>query len=681
MRRVVAAVAVLLSGLVSAAQTAASAPASVHLVLIDQSPTIGPEGPFDIRLQIAGTPAPDDEFAIDVHPAVADRVSLRASLAGTPLKTTLNRKPIVTPVSTTVRDATGVFTLTVNITEQRPPSGSDTLRITKEGVYPITIVLRDVDGNALDTVQTAMVRLVAAPIARPFRIAFAVALKSPQLFGADLEPHLAQVTLDRVAATSGVLAANPTLPVTVSPSPELVDALGKDPRGQTVLADLDHALAGRQVLATTYVPIDAPAFLAHNLGGEIDTQLSAGEAALRSGLPSSEPDRRTWIPSGPLDEATLGRLQTLGINQLVLNADALEPMDGDGSNPFRPVEVSTSGGAIPTAIVDPDLQRAFTLDVPATVAALRLYLDLAFVAMQNPDVEEGAVIVPPDDASLAAGLLAPFLSLVQRGSLIAPVSLDDYFRLTRPAVDAEGEPVVRTLRAVAVDALGPYTSEVFLLRLDALSTSAMVSGRTDMPRRIEQLILFADRLGLSDDDRRPYLEAAHVPLNAVKRYVEVSDQGTVTLTSSSDEIPYRVTNSASEPVTVMIRLSSTKLSFPGSTTAGRLDLATTLQPGATDFTVRVTTRARATFPMVIEIRTPDGSELLAQSKVTIRSTALSGVGIALTIGAALTLIIWWLRHHFKRRRAERSVARAQHSAGVSEEQETATAASTSLTRP
>ena len=81
-------------------------------------------------------------------------------------------------------------------------------------------------------------------------------------------------------------------------------------------------------------------------------------------------------------------------------------------------------------------------------------------------------------------------------------------------------------------------------------------------------------------------------------------------------------NSSTEPVSVMIRLSSTKLVFPDSTTPGRLDQATTLAPGANDFTVKVTTQARATFPMVIEIRTPDGNELLASSKVTIRSTAL-----------------------------------------------------------
>src|SRR5258705_7440862 len=152
--------------------------------------------------------------------------------------------------------------------------------------------------------------------------------------------------------------------VTVSPAPELLDALAHadDPQAKALLTDLDHALAGHQVLANTYVPIDAPAFMRHNLAGELDTQLIAGETALRDALPSSQPDRRTWLPSGPLDEPTLGRLQTLGSNQLVIAAAALEPAEGDAATAFRPVEVSTSGGGVSPPLVDARPQRAFRLD-------------------------------------------------------------------------------------------------------------------------------------------------------------------------------------------------------------------------------------------------------------------------------------------------------------------------------
>ena len=152
----------MLSGFAAVAPPAAGASPSAHLVLLDQSPTVGPEGPFEIRLRLEGTVVPDYEYAIDVHPAVTDRAGLRAALAGTPLKTTLNRNPIVTPISSAAPDSAGEFTLILKITEQRVPAGSDALRITKVGVYPVTILLRDVEGNQVDSVQTAMVRVAAA---------------------------------------------------------------------------------------------------------------------------------------------------------------------------------------------------------------------------------------------------------------------------------------------------------------------------------------------------------------------------------------------------------------------------------------------------------------------------------------------------------------------------------------
>src|SRR5262249_26238612 len=41
---------------------------------------------------------------------------------------------------------------------------------------------------------------------------------------------------------------------------------------------------------------------------------------------------------------------------------------------------------------------------------------------------------------------------------------------------------------------------------------------------------------------------------------------------------------------------------------------------------------------------PDGTVTLDSSTFDIRSTAISGVGLLLSVGAALFLAVWWLRH-------------------------------------
>ena len=60
-----------------------------------------------------------------------------------------------------------------------------------------------------------------------------------------------------------------------------------------------------------------------------------------------------------------------------------------------------------------------------------------------------------------------------------------------------------------------------------------------------------------------------------------------------------------------------------------------------------------TFPVKVELESPDGTLHFAQAKITVRSTATSGVGLFLSAGAALFLAVWWARHLHKGRRARR----------------------------
>ena len=68
------------------------------------------------------------------------------------------------------------------------------------------------------------------------------------------------------------------------------------------------------------------------------------------------------------------------------------------------------------------------------------------------------------------------------------------------------------------------------------------------------------------------------------------------------------------------------------------------------------TRTTGTFPLTITVTTADGRYLIQRTQITIRSTALNGVGLVLTIGAAAFLALWWLTHSRKARAVRRSAA-------------------------
>ena len=72
----------------------------------------------------------------------------------------------------------------------------------------------------------------------------------------------------------------------------------------------------------------------------------------------------------------------------------------------------------------------------------------------------------------------------------------------------------------------------------------------------------------------------------------------------------------------------------------------------TTLKVPVEARTAGVYPLKIDLTSPDGSLPLASAQYTVRSTAASGVGIVLSIGAALLLALWWGRdlHHGRRAR-------------------------------
>jgi len=79
--------------------------------------------------------------------------------------------------------------------------------------------------------------------------------------------------------------------------------------------------------------------------------------------------------------------------------------------------------------------------------------------------------------------------------------------------------------------------------------------------------------------------------------------------------------------------------------AVRLDRPTT--------SVRVVAQARGSgdrLPIDVTVRTANGQFVIARSVLTVHSTAISFVGVALTILAGAVLLVWWARTWRRSRR-------------------------------
>ena len=78
-------------------------------------------------------------------------------------------------------------------------------------------------------------------------------------------------------------------------------------------------------------------------------------------------------------------------------------------------------------------------------------------------------------------------------------------------------------------------------------------------------------------------------------------------------------------------------------------IETTLDGRRTVVHVHVRTRASGDTPVRIRVLTPDRSVVLAETQYVVRSTAVSGVGILLTVLAGGFLALWWGRHWWRHR--------------------------------
>ena len=90
---------------------------------------------------------------------------------------------------------------------------------------------------------------------------------------------------------------------------------------------------------------------------------------------------------------------------------------------------------------------------------------------------------------------------------------------------------------------------------------------------------------------------------------------------------------------VVIRLRSSRLDFPDGEAIER-----TLEGATTRLDIAVAARASGAFPLQVEVRSPDGRVQLASTRYTVRSTAVAGAGLLLSVGAVLFLVVWWARH-------------------------------------
>ena len=293
------------------------------------------------------------------------------------------------------------------------------------------------------------------------------------------------------------------------------------------------------------------------------------------------------------------------------------------------------------------------------LAAQRALADLALLSGTPSDggvaVSDGAagvVIKLPANQPLPAPFLDTLLQGLRAGGPLRAVSLAELFTADpHGSVDApEPGPTVvgAPLSSQDLTAYGnnlAATNEI----VDGYSTFA---GRVDpFTEDLRRRLLVSGSNDLTETERNAYLRSVSLAISAQTARVRITDDETVTLTSREGDIPITIHNDTGAPVEVRLSVDSdNKLDFPdGDTRRFRL------VEGPNRVEVPVEARASGSFPLRITATSPDGTLTVSRAQVTVRSTAVSGVGLILSVGALLVLVVWWARHWRSARRNRRLV--------------------------
>jgi hypothetical protein len=472
---------------------------------------------------------------------------------------------------------------------------------------------------------------------------------------------------DMTGVVAGLSAAS-TVPVSIAARPETIDALLASPdAGDAELVDaLRQSVAGRTVLSLPYVEVSPDALAPAGLLDEVGAQTAKGRAVLTDEL-SVEPVTTVSMSPPALGAVGLAALARLGVHRVVVASDQVTPLEPgiitySLAQPFMltppegtPVD---TGASAPTQALATDavvLERLATDGSPGLVAS-RVLAELALLRLEQPSVARSMVL--PLSPSTPAEVIQLVLEGLGAGRPFEPMHLDEAFDHAGLLLDGGGNPVDRALLPATPEVISEGVGQSIQdAQADLTSFGGLVGRDSPTIEPLARHLLVAMATSLSEDRRQAHAATIESEIDAVSSQVSTPATLTLTLAARDGTIPLTVANDSGMPLRVSVHLRSQKLEFPEGET-----IPLVLTEAATRIDIPVRARTSGAFPLRIDVTTPDSQRRLATSRYTVRSTAVSGAGLVLSIGAGAFLVVWWARHWHRTRRSARLVGSDSHPA-------------------
>jgi hypothetical protein len=603
--------------------------ATSSIELVDQTTWVQSGDRFEVSARVAGAPA-GAALRLVVHDRLESRSGFRATLDGDlgTVEQTLPPEPLATSSA-----GTGIFSAGFAV-------GGDGQGLEGRGVYPVEVQLVDPQGNLLaPPVATYLMYLRPdTPSFAPLAVAVIVEVGGPPILQPDGSVRPTATTVHRAQERANLAAAARDVPFTLAPQPETLDGLANaDGAGRAAVDSLVKTTGDSPVLGRPYTDVDLEALQESGLTTEADEQVNAGTAGIRYRF-GHEPVTGIWLSGPTFGSDGASEAAELGFDRAIVPPSAVEA----SAVPDAPVTLDDGG---PRAMVsDPEL-AAHLLGDDSVVDAQRFLAELTIMWFERPAIPRAVVIRVPGDADIEPSTVARALNGLTDGEAVQAATIDEVFDV--PA-DPSGPATVSLVPHEVTDELSGIAAPLRRARRGVTGVAGTVASADG--GSLTRSLLLATGTATPEAQRPAYVERVNTELGSLSGAVVLPDQFRITLTSRTSTIPVNITNTLSQPLNVRIEFDSGQLEFLDG------DIVTReLPPGVTRLDVRVRALTSGAFPMGITVRSPDSSIELDRTTFDIRSTAVTGVGFVLSIGAGLFLAVWWARHWRSSRRSRHLV--------------------------
>ena len=557
---------------------------------------------------------------------------------------------------------------------EQDPEGAGGIAL-DPGVYPI--VLDWVPRTQLQVHAPVVTHLVHLPAANlvPRPLAIVLTLDADVTWNEGL---LVIDDADRFDAALRVLSAYPDTPVVLDAPAAVLAALdgpGVSPGSATLVADL---VERAEIANQGFVRLPAGSWVRASLHQTVVDQFAAGEVALTE--IAGRPPLGTLQITGPTDGLEILTWHAArGTKAVVVDAERLAVRtdrddasdevgtggasgrsparrdsarpDGKSTTESANTESTHSWSAAPytpvvVAGVEPPIVAMPAIDAArvgtGTEAIARLLAELSIAALEPgaPRPEPVIFRVDADDDASVENLAALLAALAEPGAvaaggadqLIGALSFPGTLATAelRPAVGSEPADEARTVASIQAD----------------VASFASAAGAND-PASIQLGRLALLSATASPAERQSLAATARASVLENLDGLELAEPGLITVTSHRADLPVTVRNGSRFDLDVRVGIRGEDVARTGSA-----PLVVQIAAGETkDMGVPVELRRSGTIEAELYLETPDGRIRLEQRTVRLRSTAISGLGVLLSVAALAFLALWWARSVRNRRRA------------------------------